>query len=233
MGRKDAWRAYYELALGLTETSRKKATKIVKDVAGKGGGTADQLQELVNTAVANREAIARMVKVELDRALGRVGLATMDEVDELTKRVRELERELAAYRAGGTPGPAEPSAVEPAAPETAVASRAVKKTVAKKAVAKKTAVRPVPTAAQDTTAPEETPAATTVPEPMTSAGAPAKAPVKKAAAKKTVAKKTVAKKTVAKKTAAKKTAAKKVTPTKAMKPEKASVTRQTLADRDQ
>src|SRR5262245_14308349 len=99
MGQRDAWRAYYELALGLTETSRKKAMKIVKDVAGKGGGTADQLQELVNTAVANREAIARMVKVEIDRALGRVGLATMDEVDELTRRVRHLERELAETRA--------------------------------------------------------------------------------------------------------------------------------------
>src|SRR5882672_10694817 len=88
----DAWRAYLDLALGLTETSRKRATKVAKKLVGKGGATAEQLQtmaeELVNTSVANREALTRLVRFELDRALGRVGLATAEEVGELTARVR-------------------------------------------------------------------------------------------------------------------------------------------------
>ena len=132
MAQKDAWRAYYELALGFTDTSRKKAVKIIKNVAGKGGVSADQLQELVNTAMANREAMSRMVKVEIDRALGRVGLATMDEVDDLTKKVRDLERQLAdAPPAAGTTTAAASASGAPAS--------APKKTAAKKTVAKKTA----------------------------------------------------------------------------------------------
>ena len=59
---------------------------------------AELAEDLVNAGLANREAMARMVKVELDRALGRVGLATMDEVDELTRRVRDLEEELGKRR---------------------------------------------------------------------------------------------------------------------------------------
>src|SRR5262249_42981632 len=115
----DAWRAYVELALGLTDTSRKKAMKIVQQVAGKGGATAEQLQELVNQGMANREAMTRMIRVELDRALGRVGLATMDEVEELNRRVRDLERELYATRvAAGMTTAAEPAVdgVAPAPP---------------------------------------------------------------------------------------------------------------------
>ena len=106
MAQKDAWHAYVELALGLTDTSRKKAMKIVQQVAGKGGATADQLQDLVNQGMANREAMTRMIRVELDRALGRVGLATMDEVDELSRRVRELETELSVATTASPTAPA-------------------------------------------------------------------------------------------------------------------------------
>src|SRR2546430_11334919 len=114
--RQDAWRAYLEMALGLTEASRKKATKAVKRALGKGGATAEQLQEmaeeLLKTSAANREAMTKLVRYELDRALGRVGLATAEEVSELTARVRQLEAELAEARAARTSaGPA--PAVEP------------------------------------------------------------------------------------------------------------------------
>ncbi len=77
MAQKDAWRAYYELALGLTETSRKQAAKIAARVASRGGATAEQLQQLaedfINASMANREAMTRMVRVEIDRALGGSG----------------------------------------------------------------------------------------------------------------------------------------------------------------
>lgn len=136
MAENDAWRAYVELVLGLTETSRKKAMKIVQQVAGKGGATADQLQDLIGQGMANREALTRMIKVELDRALGRVGLATMEEVEELTRRVRDLERELQETRTGDGNHSA-PASAAADGPEPAAAATPAKKTVAKKTAAKK------------------------------------------------------------------------------------------------
>jgi polyhydroxyalkanoate synthesis regulator phasin len=163
----DAVKAYLELAFGLTEASKKKAEKTVKKVAkelmGKGGATASQLQgmaeELVSTGMANREAVTRLVRVEMDRALTRVGLATAEEVVTLTSRVEALERQLRDARAESAVKPATLSAaaVDSVAP--------AKKAVAKKTVAQKTA--DVPAAVKK---------------------APAKAPAKKAVAKKTVKK---------------------------------------------
>ncbi|MFI5490572.1 phasin family protein [Micromonospora echinaurantiaca] len=170
----DAWRAYLELAMGLTEAPRKKAQDAVRRLVGSGGATAAQLQglaeELLSTGAANREALTKLVRFEVDRALGAVGLATADEVAELTRRVHELERQLreakggpsgpvpqapapapapaTAGPGGPTPGAEAPGAAEPAAPTKAV----VKKAVVKKAVAKKAVVRKPPatiTPAQD------------------------------------------------------------------------------------
>ncbi|MER7334848.1 MULTISPECIES: hypothetical protein [unclassified Micromonospora] len=155
----DAWRAYLELAMGLTEAPRKKAQDAVRRLVGSGGATAGQLQalaeELVSTGAANREALTKLVRFEVDRALGAVGLATADEVAELTRRVHDLERQLREARttlatppaAPATPPAAAPGAAEPAAPPTAgpgapvVAQEAAKKAVAKKVVAKKAVVK--------------------------------------------------------------------------------------------
>ncbi|MEO3775108.1 hypothetical protein [Micromonospora sp. B9E7] len=164
----DAWRAYLELAMGLTEAPRKKAQDVARRLVGSGGATAAQLQalgeELVTTGAANREALTKLVRFEVDRALGAVGLATADEVAELTRRVHDLERQLREARAAepaNTPsaGPSErpdptlaarpgdrlvpsdgPAGAPVSAPavEKAVAKKAVaKKAVAKKAIAKK------------------------------------------------------------------------------------------------
>ncbi|SCF25431.1 Polyhydroxyalkanoate synthesis regulator phasin [Micromonospora viridifaciens] len=171
----DAWRAYLELAMGLTEAPRKKAQDTVRRVVGQGGATAAQLQalaeELVSTGMANREALAKLVRFEVDRALSAVGLATADEVAELTRRVRELERQLREAQATSAAAPAT-GARTAGAPEAAPtgAVPAPTKVVAKKAVAKKTVVKRSTATAVDTSA-EEAPAA------------PAR-PAKKAAARK-------------------------------------------------
>ncbi|GAA1897952.1 phasin family protein [Asanoa iriomotensis] len=160
----DAWRAYLELALGATETSRKKAEKVARKLVGKSGATAAQLtalaEEMVTTSAANREALVKLIRFEIDRTLGRVGLATAEEVAELNTRVRDLEVQLRAERA------------------RADAAEAISAPPAKKAPAKKTAA-PAKTAA----APAKTTAA-----PAKTAAAPAK----KAVAKKTAVKKTAA-----------------------------------------
>ena len=175
----DAWRAYLDLALGLTETSRKRATKVVKKLAGRGNATAEQLQsmaeELVNTSMANREALTRLVRYEAERALNRVGLATTEEVNALTARVRELEEQLAEARAVA-------AAVPVPVPERKVAKRTI-------APVDSTPVVPAPVAP----APPEVIAATEVAaEPVATVPA-----VKKVAAKKVAVKKAAAKPTLA------------------------------------
>ncbi|HEY0698666.1 MAG TPA: hypothetical protein VGD43_12755 [Micromonospora sp.] len=137
----DAWRAYLELALGLTEASRKRAQTAVRRIVDQSGTTATQLQamveELLSTGLANREALTKLVRFEVDRALGVVGLATAEEVADLTARVRQLEQELREARRPTTLE-AEPAA---AASTSTVAKTVAKKAVAKKAVAKKTAAK--------------------------------------------------------------------------------------------
>ncbi|MBQ0897589.1 hypothetical protein KBX37_31830 [Micromonospora sp. U56] len=164
----DAWRAYLELAMGLTEAPRKKAQDAARRLVGTGGATAAQLQalaeELVSTGAANREALTKLVRFEVDRALGAVGLATADEVAELTRRVHELERQLREAKGGpggplpgtspvgvtpggvaptgaagpATAGPSGGAAAGSGVPPVPVPTKAVaKKAVAKKAIAKK------------------------------------------------------------------------------------------------
>ncbi|NYF58524.1 phasin family protein [Micromonospora purpureochromogenes] len=178
----DAWRAYLELAMGLTEAPRKKAQDAARRLVGTGGATAAQLQalaeELVSTGAANREALTKLVRFEVDRALGAVGLATADEVAELTRRVHELERQLREAK-GGPGGPlpgtspvgVTPSGVAPtgatgpatvgpsggaAAGATGTAPSAPpvpapSKAVAKKAVAKKAIAKKPPASVSTTT----------------------------------------------------------------------------------
>lgn len=133
----DAWRAYLELALGLTEASRKKATQIIKSLAEQSGEKVEDLQgmaqELLSQGMANRENVVKLVQFELDKALDKVGLATKDEVADLKSRVRQLEEELRQARRQSDSG--EPSAAKPA--KKTVKKAAAKKTTAKKATAKK------------------------------------------------------------------------------------------------
>ncbi|HEY8472266.1 MAG TPA: hypothetical protein VIL37_06460 [Natronosporangium sp.] len=115
----DAWRAYLELALGLTEASRKKAKQAVQDLIGKGGATAAQLQslaeDLLSTSKANREGLVRLVRYEVDRALGKLGLATAEEVAELNNRIRNLETQVRAAAAGQPPAAPTPTPTPTAA----------------------------------------------------------------------------------------------------------------------
>ncbi|MGC4855527.1 hypothetical protein ACLQ24_19560 [Micromonospora sp. DT4] len=179
----DAWRAYLELALGLAEAPRKKAQDAVRRLVGTGGATAAQLQalgeELVSTSAANREALTKLVRFEVDRALGAVGLATADEVAELTRRVRDLERQLREARA------TEPAAAQPAGGPAAGST-------------------PKPTEPSGRPAPQPDPTSAVQPGGgLVPSDGPAGAPVaKKAAAP--VAKKAIAKKAVAKKAIARK-----------------------------
>ncbi|WP_284045891.1 phasin family protein [Paractinoplanes maris] len=242
----DAWRAYLEMALGLTEAPRKRAQKVVGDVVNRGGATATQLQglvdDLLSAGMANREALTNIVRYEVDKALGVVGLATAEEVTELTTRVRDLERQLRDAESRAETGVAADAPSEGTG-GTRIDRPAPLPRPAKKAVAKKAVPNAMPSAGTigsqpPANSPRETPATKAVAKKAMAKKAPAKAvptpdevipadlrstakiaPATAEAealgaspAKKTAAKSTPAKSTPAKNAPAKKTVAKKAAP---------------------
>ena len=130
---RDALKSYLALASGLTEVTRQRALGAAKALVSQGEATAEQVSTLAEDLLAqsksNREAVTALVKYEVDRTLGRLGLAANDEVTELSKRVRALEgeiRQLSAARGSST------------------ASKATKKAPAKKAAAKRAPAKKAP-----------------------------------------------------------------------------------------
>jgi polyhydroxyalkanoate synthesis regulator phasin len=120
----DALKGYLALASGLSEVTKARATTAAKALVAQGEAAANQVTSLADDLLAqsksNREAVTALVKFEVDKALGRVGLASADEVAELTARIRTLEAQLRDAKAANAP-----------------AKAAAKKVPAKKAPAKK------------------------------------------------------------------------------------------------
>jgi polyhydroxyalkanoate synthesis regulator phasin len=133
---KDAIKGYLALATGLTDVTRQRATSAAKALVAQGEATAGQVQSLADDLVAqsksNREAVVALVRYEVDKALGRVGLVSKDEVDALQARIKSLEAQLRA----GTPAKAAPAKKAPAKKAPAKKA-AAKRAPAKKAPAKK------------------------------------------------------------------------------------------------
>ena len=140
----DALRTYLGLAMGLTETSRKRVRKVVKDAVGRGNATAEQLKamstDLMAANSANRDALVKLVKFEVDRALGRVGLATAEEVAELTAQIRSLEGQLREAKAESAPA-ATKAATTPARKTATTKATATKATATKATATKATATK--------------------------------------------------------------------------------------------
>ena len=124
---RDALKSYLALAGGVTEVTRQRALAAAKALVSQGEATAEQVsslaEDLLTQSRQNREAVLALVSSEVDRALGRVGLASADEVTALTERVRHLETQVAQLTRGDAPA----------------TKAAAKKAPAKKAPAKKKA----------------------------------------------------------------------------------------------
>lgn len=158
---RDALKSYLALAGGVTEVTRQKALDTAKALVAQGEAAAEQVTTLAEDLLVqtrqNREAVVALVGFEVDRALGRVGLASADEVTALTERVRSLEAELAASTAA--PVTAAPAGEAPGkkAPAGAAPGKKTpgKKTPGKKAPAKKAPAGEAPAkkAAADSSAP--------------------------------------------------------------------------------
>lgn len=91
------------LAGGLRTGTHRRVQTTAGHLRGLAGEVADQSR-------SQREAVAALVKFEVDRVLVRVGLASADEVSELSARVRALEATVQDV-------PARVPADQPAAPD--------------------------------------------------------------------------------------------------------------------
>jgi polyhydroxyalkanoate synthesis regulator phasin len=146
----DALKGYFALAGGLTEITRQRATAAAKALVAQGEAAAGSVTALADDLMAqsksNREAVTALVKFEVDRALGRVGLATAEEVNELTARIRHLEKELRDATKPAAKAPAKKAAAKKAPGRKAPAKKAAAKKapVAKKAAAKTAPARKAP-----------------------------------------------------------------------------------------
>ena len=165
-------RGYVQLASGLSELTRARATEAAQgllSLQGSGLATGSKLavqvsalaEELLAAATTNRHNLTALVRSEVDAAVTSLGLVSAEKLAESQAETARLRAEVAELRSA--------SSRSTVAKKTAAKKTAAKKTVAKKTAAKKTAAK--------------------------------KTAAKKTAAKRTSAK-TVAKKTSAKKTAA-------------------------------
>ncbi|HET6910401.1 MAG TPA: phasin family protein [Mycobacteriales bacterium] len=95
---REALRGYLALASGLTEVTAMRARAAAKALVDQGEATAEQVtalaEDLLATSRRNRESIAVLVRHEVEQAVRRLGLAASHDVEDLTRRVRELERTL-------------------------------------------------------------------------------------------------------------------------------------------
>ncbi len=169
---RDALKNYLALANGLTEVTRQRAEAAAKALVAQGEAAAEQVSSLAEDLLAasrnNRENVTNLVRAEVEKTLGRVGVVTAEELARLQRRLQTLESTVrgvsattsafattaarkAARRTPATPAakktaakksPAKPAAskspAKPAAKKPAATKSAVKKPAAKKPAAKKT-----------------------------------------------------------------------------------------------
>lgn len=107
---REGLRAYLVMANGIGELTKAGALAAAKALVSRGEVTADQVsllaEDLLSQARQNHEAVTALVSFEVDRTLGLVGLATADEVSQLTERIHELEKQLRELKSPVAKSPA-------------------------------------------------------------------------------------------------------------------------------
>jgi hypothetical protein len=156
----DALRGYLQLANGLTDVTRQRAlaaakalaasgTEVLTDASSVPSNVSRQVQSLADdllaTSRSNRDLLVGLVRSEVERTVGVLGLASGDDMESVAVHVRRIERRVDDIdaRLRAAVGLAEPTAAEPAAKKVPV-KKPAKKAPAKKAPVKKA---PAPTAA--------------------------------------------------------------------------------------
>ena len=173
----DALRGYLQLANGLTDVTRQRAlaaakalaasgTEVLTDASSVPANVSRQVQaladDLLATSRSNRDLLVGLVRSEVERTVGVLGLASGDDMESVAVHVRRIERRVDDIdaRLRAAVGLAEPTAAEPAAKKAPV-KKPAKKAPAKKAPAKRAPAKkaPAPTAAASVAPAVESPGA--------------------------------------------------------------------------
>jgi polyhydroxyalkanoate synthesis regulator phasin len=84
----------------VAQVTQRSAGAVVRTIVRQGEAAADRAEQVVNEvlgrAEADREALVTLVRGETERTVARLGLAHQSDVDELHKRISELEARLEA-----------------------------------------------------------------------------------------------------------------------------------------
>jgi hypothetical protein len=154
----DALRGYLQLANGLTDVTRQRAlaaakalaasgTEVLTDASSVPSNVSRQVQaladDLLATSRSNRDLLVGLVRSEVERTVGVLGLASGDDMESVAVHVRRIERRVDDIdaRLRAVVDLAEPTAAKPA--KKAPAKKApAKKTPAKKAAAAAASVEP-------------------------------------------------------------------------------------------
>jgi len=103
---REAVRGYLALATGMTEVTAGRARAAAKALVEQGEATAAQVsslaEDLLSTSRRNRESLALLVRHEVEQAVKRLGLAPAAQTDDLTRRVRDLERAVRELKASAS-----------------------------------------------------------------------------------------------------------------------------------
>jgi polyhydroxyalkanoate synthesis regulator phasin len=142
-------RGYFQLASGLGELTRARATEAAQgmlSLPGVGvatGKLAVQVsalaEELLAAAKTNREHLTTLVRSEVEVAVTRLGLGTAEKLEESRAEVSRLRAEVASLRLALTRSTTGAAVWKSAVKKPAVKKSAAKKSAVKKAAAKKSA----------------------------------------------------------------------------------------------
>jgi hypothetical protein len=169
----DALRGYLQLANGLTDVTRQRAlaaakalaasgTEVLTDASSVPSNVSRQVQaladDLLATSRSNRDLLVGLVRSEVERTVGVLGLASGDDMESVAVHVRRIERRVDDIdaRLKAAVGLAEPTPAKPAAKKAAVKKVPAKKAPARKVPAKKA---PAPAAAASVEPAVESPGA--------------------------------------------------------------------------
>jgi polyhydroxyalkanoate synthesis regulator phasin len=151
----DGLRSYVQLASGLTDVTRERARAAARALVAQGEvGVGAVLPDTVRVQVssltddliaasrANRTLLINLLRVEIDRSVGRLGLVSSAELDSATRRAARLEARVADLELQlrqARSGTAKKASRKTAAAKTAAA----KKSTAKQAAAKQAAAKKI------------------------------------------------------------------------------------------
>ena len=101
---------YLDMANGLTEVTRQRATEVAKALIAQGmalsakGEASDKdvrdvADEVLTSVKANREFLLDLVRTEVQKATGAMGFVHTDELDSLRRHIERLERQVTTVRA--------------------------------------------------------------------------------------------------------------------------------------